>query len=167
MAINDKSLANLKPSKPGEVRNPKGKQKGAKNRATELKKLLGIKQKVINPLKDGREELLTVEQMLLISLINQGLAGNVRAIQLISEMMYGKIPIEAKIDSVEDYTIEDNNLSQMTTLDRLIIVYGINSEEVKEYKIAHKIDCMEEGLKGMSFEELYFLKYQVPFENNS
>lgn len=55
MAATQKQKANLRPSKKGEVRNPKGKPKGTLNAATIIRRILAMEDKAINPLT-GKEE---------------------------------------------------------------------------------------------------------------
>lgn len=129
MAVNEKSKENLQPAQPGEVRNPKGRGKGVKNRATILRGLLGLKQNIKHPLKEGKKARVTVEEAVELALINKALKGDVRAIELISEKMYGKIPQDVNLGGQSDNPIVE-----------------------------------EKKLKGLSFEELYELKYGKPYE---
>jgi hypothetical protein len=83
---------NLIPPKPGEIRNPKGKPKGTKNRSTILKKWLKvrviIKDKSNPSLKDVKG---TVEDQINLALINKAMKGDVQAIKEINDTIYGKI----------------------------------------------------------------------------
>lgn len=89
------SLNNLKPAQKGDVRNPNGRPKGAKNRSTVLKEFLDLQMKtkhgkpVSNPFDPNQKEI-TVEQAIIASLLKEGLSGNVRAIQEILDTIYGK-----------------------------------------------------------------------------
>lgn len=83
---------NLIPPKPGEVRNPKGKPKGTKNRSTILKKWMKVKVLI----KDKSNPLLkdikgTVEDQINLALINKAMKGDVSAIKEINDTLYGKI----------------------------------------------------------------------------
>ena len=96
MAATEKSKANLKPPQKGEVRNPKGKPKGIKNRSTVLNEFMGCKMKKVNPIT-GKMETLTVEQHLELALIKQGIRGNTRAQTLMMEKRYGKVPLDLNL----------------------------------------------------------------------
>jgi hypothetical protein len=83
---------NIIPPKKGEIRNPKGKPKGTKNRATILKKWIKVKVKIkdkSNPLL--REITGTVEDEIILALIHKGRSGDVQAIKEINDTLYGKI----------------------------------------------------------------------------
>ena len=122
---------NLIPPVPGENRNPKGRGKGVKNRATELKKLLEIKRKVKNPLKGGKEETLTVEQSIELKLVHLALQGNIRAITLVGEKMFGKIPQDINLGGQqENPVIVDNNVTKLSKEDLLQLKYGPNWREI-------------------------------------
>ena len=139
MAVTDKQKENLRPILPGETRNPNGRPLGVKNRATELKKLLAIKQKVKNPLKGGKEETMTVEEMIDLALIIKALSGDVRAIQLIKDTLYGKIPVDVNLCQENgNPVIVDKKITDLSIDGLLIIKYGINSIEVKEYQERYK-----------------------------
>jgi hypothetical protein len=133
MAVTEKQLANLKILKAGETANPNGRPKGTKNRATVLNELLAIKKKGLNTLSD-KTETMTVEKLVEVSLIQQALLGNVRAIELISQKIYGKIPIDINMGGQENNPIViDRKVEQLSYYERLVIVYGKDSDEVKEY----------------------------------
>ena len=82
---------NIIPPKKGEIRNPKGKPKGTKNRSTILKKWIEVTAKLKNPIT-GKEEIGTVEDKVNLALITRALAGDVSAIKEINDTLYGKIP---------------------------------------------------------------------------
>ncbi len=130
MAYNKKTLENLVNPIPGEVRNPNGRPKGSKNRATVLKSLLKIKIKQKNPLKDGKEESMTVEQVIELALIKKGMQGDVRAITLISEKMYGKIPLDINLGGQEDrpLRVEEKKIGALSFEELYELKYG------KKYK---------------------------------
>lgn len=115
MPVTDKSMGNLRPMQPGETRNPKGRGKGVKNRATILKELLNIKRKEKNPLKDNKEEKMTVEMMIELSLIKKALAGDVRAIELVKNTLYGKIPLDINLGGQdENPVVIDKKVPELT-----------------------------------------------------
>ena len=82
---------NIIPPNKGEIRNPKGKPKGTKNRSTILKKWIEVTAKLKNPIT-GKEEIGTVEDKVNLALITRALAGDVSAIKEINDTLYGKIP---------------------------------------------------------------------------
>ena len=112
----NKGWENLQPIEPGHTRNPNGRPKGSKNRATVLMELLSIKQKRKNPLKDGKEEKMTVEKLIELALIKKALSGDVRAIQLISEKMYGKIPLDINLGGQQDNPVktEEKKINELS-----------------------------------------------------
>lgn len=126
MPLNEKSKENLTPIQPGEVRNPNGRPKGSKNRATVLKGLLKIKVKQKNPLKDGKEETMSVEQIIELALIKKAMGGDVRAIQLVSEKMYGKIPLDINLGGQEDkpLKIEEKKINALSFEELYELKYG-------------------------------------------
>ena len=71
---------NIRPPKPGEVRNPKGKPPGTKNRSTILKKWIEVATKLKNPVT-GKDEFGTVEDKVTLALIARALTGDVQAIK--------------------------------------------------------------------------------------
>lgn len=84
------NLKTLKPPNKGEIRNPKGKPVGTKNRSTILKKWIEVNAKVKNPITK-QEEGGTVEDLITIALITKALKGDVQAIKEINDTLYGKI----------------------------------------------------------------------------
>ena len=80
---------NLIPPKHGEVRNPKGKPKGTRNRSTVLKELYEL---VISG-KDlsEAEAKMPVEVAMMQALVKKALQGDVAAIKEAQDSVYGKI----------------------------------------------------------------------------
>jgi hypothetical protein len=127
----ERSLANLIPPVPGEVRNPKGKPKGTKNRATVLKELLGIKMKKPNPLKEGKVEAMTVERLIELALIKKAMNGDVSAMKLVSEKLYGKIPLDINLGGQqENPVVVDKKVTHLSREELLEIKYGPNWREI-------------------------------------
>jgi len=89
---------NLIPAKKGEIRNPKGKGKGVRNRDTILKELIALNIKFKNPLS-GIEETKVTEVMMNYALLAKALAGDVQAIKEINDTLYGKIVEKKDITS--------------------------------------------------------------------
>ena len=82
---------NLIPARKGDVRNPNGKPKGTKNRATILKEFLGLKLKN-NPDSDfDLPEGVTVEQGIMLALIKKASEGDVAAIKELQDTLHGKM----------------------------------------------------------------------------
>jgi len=82
---------NIIPPKKGEVRNPKGKPKGTKNRATILKKWIDVKVKIRDKSNPTLKEVEgTVEDKIALALIQRAMAGDVGAIKEIYDTLYGR-----------------------------------------------------------------------------
>lgn len=114
MAVNEKSKENLRPAAPGEVRNPGGRPKGSKNRATVIMELLKLKGKQKNPLRNNKEENMTVEKMIELALVKKALAGDVRAIQLVSEKVYGRMPMDINLGGQHDNPVVEKKIGELT-----------------------------------------------------
>lgn len=86
---------NLIPAKPGEVRNPKGKPKGTKNRATIFKEFLELKAAKVNFKSLDAESLpdgMTLEQAMHFKMIDNVIsAGDTAAFKEIQDTLHGKI----------------------------------------------------------------------------
>lgn len=125
MAATEKQKQNLQPAQPGEVRNPKGRGKGVKNRATILKGLLSLKQKAKHPLKGQKERLIPVEELIELALIKKAMSGDVRAIELVSEKLYGKIPQDVNLGGqLENPIMEEKKIAKMTFEEMYLLKYG-------------------------------------------
>lgn len=104
----EKVKGNLKPIQKGEVRNPKGRGKGVKDRATILRQFLELELKnaegdnVSNPF-DKKQTSITIEEAIIAALIKRGLKGSERAIENILDNVYGKQ--ESKVKITETPTI--------------------------------------------------------------
>lgn len=99
--------ANLIPPVKGEVRNPKGRGKGVKNRSTILKKWIKVRVKI----KDKSNPLLkevdgTVEDQISLALINKALKGDVQAIREINDSLYGKVSDKVEVTGDLNITAE-------------------------------------------------------------
>ena len=82
---------NIIPPKKGEVRNPKGRTIGSKNRSTLLKKWIEVAVKLKHP--ETEEEISgTIEDKVALALVAKALTGDVQAIKEIQDTLYGKIP---------------------------------------------------------------------------
>jgi hypothetical protein len=79
---------NIKPPKKGEIRNPKGKPVGTRNRATIVKHWLEAIKEAKNPITGELEQLPIADQMVL-SLIGKALKGDVQAFKELFDSGYG------------------------------------------------------------------------------
>jgi hypothetical protein len=79
---------NIKPPKKGEIRNPKGKPVGTRNRATIVKHWLEAIKEAKNPITGELEQLPIADQMVL-SLIGKALKGDVSAFKELFDSGYG------------------------------------------------------------------------------
>jgi len=81
---------NLKPPKKGEVRNPKGKPKGTRNRATIVREWLDTVCEFTNPITDKIEKK-TLADQITIALIGKARNGDVQAYKELMDSGFGKI----------------------------------------------------------------------------
>lgn len=81
----------LIPPVKGEIRNPKGKPKGTKNRATILKKWISTKIQIVHP-ETGQKIKVTLEDAIALGILKEASKGNVAAFKEINDALYGKIP---------------------------------------------------------------------------
>jgi len=91
---------NLIPAKKGEVRNPNGRPKGAKNRSTIARKWLEVNQSLKNPLT-GDQETMSQEDLMTLALIKKAREGDVAAYKALMDSGYG-----APIQQVEQTILE-------------------------------------------------------------
>jgi hypothetical protein len=116
--VNPNSLKNLKMIKKGEVRNPKGKAPGTKNRSTILAELLKLKvldkngKKAVHPLV-GKGDI-NFEELVDVALIKKAAAGNIDAIKEIKDTIHGKmtevqqiIPPDVTKQEIDDMSDEE------------------------------------------------------------
>jgi hypothetical protein len=80
---------NLIPPVKGEIRNPKGKQKGRKNIKTIIKKYLEQEIKHNNPFTKT-EEYLTIEEHIMLTALAKAINGDDRAREDVLNRLYGK-----------------------------------------------------------------------------
>ena len=91
---------NLIPAKKGEVRNPHGRPKGAKNRSTIARKWLEVNQSLKNPLT-GENETMSQEDLMTLALIKKAREGDVSAYKALMDSGYG-----APLQQVEQTILE-------------------------------------------------------------
>jgi len=75
--------------KPGQSGNPKGKPKGAKSWSTLYKKALKYKVDATDP-RTGTARRMTLQEVVVLSMVQQAAKGNVKAAALITDRMEGK-----------------------------------------------------------------------------
>ncbi len=91
---------NLIPAKKGEVRNPNGRPKGAKNRSTIARKWLEVNQSLKNPLT-GDQETMSQEDLMTLALIKKAREGDVTAYKALMDSGYG-----APLQQIEQTNVE-------------------------------------------------------------
>jgi hypothetical protein len=91
---------NLIPAQKGEVRNPNGRPKGAKNRSTIARRWLEVNQSLKNPLT-GEQETMSQEDLMTLALIKKAREGDVTAYKALMDSGYG-----APLQQIEQTNIE-------------------------------------------------------------
>jgi hypothetical protein len=92
---------NIKPPQKGEIRNPKGKPVGTKNRSTILKKWVKVKVKIRGKANPYLEDITgTVEDEIVLALITKARGGDVQAIKEVYDTLYGKIQENQRIEGI-------------------------------------------------------------------
>ena len=91
---------NLKPAQKGEVRNPNGRPKGAKNRSTIARQWLEVNQSLKNPLT-GEQETMSQEDLMTLALIKKAREGDVAAYKALMDSGYG-----APLQQIEQTIVE-------------------------------------------------------------
>ena len=79
---------NLIPAQKGEVRNPNGRPKGAKNRSTIARQWLEVNQSLKNPLT-GEQETMSQEDLMTLAFIKKAREGDVAAYKALMDSGYG------------------------------------------------------------------------------
>ena len=80
---------NLIPAKKGEIRNPKGRGKGARNRKTIVREWLMVEQEFKNPLT-GTVEILSQADIMTLAIISKARKGDVVAFRELMDSGFGK-----------------------------------------------------------------------------
>ena len=80
---------NLIPAKKGEIRNPNGRGKGARNRKTIVREWLMVDQEFKNPIT-GTVETLSQADIMTLSLISKARKGDVAAFRELMDSGFGK-----------------------------------------------------------------------------
>jgi hypothetical protein len=146
--MNAKSIANLIPAKPGEVRNPHGKQKGKKNRSTIYREILEQQATALKlpKIKELMATLNAPEDISLgelIALKNSTLALNanslgIKATEHVEDSAYGKIPQKSEISgpdgdslSIETKIYQDLSALPPQGLSEIKQVFDKYKKEIK------------------------------------
>lgn len=107
-------IDNLIPAKKGEVRNPKGRTKGSRNRSTIVKYWLEMTKKGRNPITE-MAEVLEIQDHLTLALIGKALKGDVNAYRELMDSAYGKIDNNVKLNA----NVNSSQMSQEEFLENL------------------------------------------------
>ena len=105
---------NLIPAKKGEVRNPKGRPVGSRNRSTIVKYWLEMTKKGKNPITE-MAEVLEIQDHLTLALIGKALKGDVNAYRELMDSAYGRIENNVKLNA----NVNNSQMSQEEFLDNL------------------------------------------------
>ena len=105
---------NLIPAKKGEVRNPKGRTVGSRNRSTIVKYWLEMTKKGKNPITE-MAEVLEIQDHLTLALIGKALKGDVNAYRELMDSAYGRIENNVKLNA----NVNNSQMSQEEFLDNL------------------------------------------------
>lgn len=89
MPVNPKSIENLQPPKPGEIRNPKGRGKGVPNAKTRYQRILNLIEKVKNPVTGDIEDF-TVAEIMDMKIMQKARNGDLAAYKEIMDRLEGK-----------------------------------------------------------------------------
>lgn len=90
MANPNPNTKGLRPPKKGEIRNPKGRPKGSRNRETIVRKWIDTKEKIENPIT-GKSQRLTQADIMTLALIRKARRGDVAAFKELMDSAFGKI----------------------------------------------------------------------------
>ena len=107
-------IDNLIPAKKGEVRNPKGRTKGSRNRSTIVKYWLEMTKKGRNPITE-MAEVLEIQDHLTLALIGKALKGDVNAYRELMDSAYGRIENNVKLNA----NVNSSQMSQEEFLENL------------------------------------------------
>ena len=104
---NPNSLANLRPPKKGEVRNPNGRKKGVKNVKTTLKKFLDAKIDFKNPLTK-KNETATAYDIVAIRLVVKAMNGDLKAMKELYDRLEGSVN-KSEMNIINQVNANGNN----------------------------------------------------------
>ena len=128
MALN---LQNLKPAKKGEPsRNPKGRPKGSRDRATIVRYWLEVEQNVQNPLT-GVTEKLDQTSFIVLAQIKNARAGDLCAFKELMDSAYGKVVDKSSVLIDAEVKAQSNPVKGKTRAELRVYAkekYGLNPE---------------------------------------
>lgn len=135
--INEKSLANLHTNQPFSSENQpeyQGRPKGVRNRRTLFKEWLATK--TVARLPDGQEGLVSLQDQIVLAMIDKARRGDVNAAILVLDSTFGKIAnvnvTEKPIDTFDTSNMSEAELLQIEAAGAII------KKHVKEgYEDAH------------------------------
>lgn len=105
---------NLIPAKKGEVRNPKGRTVGSRNRSTIVKQWLETTKKGRNPITE-MVEVLEIQDLMTLALIGKALKGDVNAYRELMDSGHGTIEKNVKLNA----NVNSSQMSREEFLDNL------------------------------------------------
>ena len=105
---------NLIPAKKGEVRNPKGRTVGSRNRSTIVKYWLSVPKKGRNPITE-KVETLEIQDFTTLAQIGKALKGDTNAYRELMDSAYGKIESNVKLNA----NVNSSQMSREEFLDNL------------------------------------------------
>lgn len=113
-----KQLANLRPVQKGEIRNPKGKPKGTRDRATIVQEVMNTLIQVADPSNPQLRKKVTLYEAAMMGQFKSAINGNTAAWKEIQDTLHGKQTEKQEITGAEGQPL----FSEMAeVLDR---VYG-------------------------------------------
>lgn len=101
MAVTKKQLANLKPPKKGEIRNPKGRGKGTPNLKTVLRRWLQHGEVFENPITKKKEDMSQMD-IIVVAQLNKARKGDTQAFNALLDRFQGKPKQTLDIDHTTD-----------------------------------------------------------------
>jgi hypothetical protein len=100
---------NLKSWTKGQSGNPKGKPKGAKNRSTIIKEILGLMVKKVDA--DGKPVWQSKEYLMVEALVNKAIEkGDVNAFNAIYNNLYGNLKDTVDVNTTEEVNHDFRNI---------------------------------------------------------
>lgn len=129
---------NLKPAKKGEVRNPNGRPKGSKNRATIARQILGMSATMPKEVFDRIKKIypsvadtMTVEEVATLTLITRAIMnGDHRAYKAVMDSAYGQ---PKQVIETDDITNKQKDPSEMTDEELDAELSRLDYEDVEEF----------------------------------
>ncbi|MFZ4525665.1 MAG: DUF5681 domain-containing protein [Chlorobium sp.] len=120
---------NLIPAKKGEIRNPKGKPKGTRNRATIARQFLEIELKTENVLS-GQQEMLSVSEIIVMAQAKAAIEGSLKACEWLFDNAYGKQSENSTVTIDADATTANDRPSTRAELREYAKSKGLNPDAI-------------------------------------